>query len=338
VVGVRKRVLVLAAVVATFLLASGLACSTTQEKPQVRKDTAVQNEQNKKDAPKGTDGPSASREQAEEEKTSPELSTAKKETRTELAEAHAKVSPGYKAITDDAEALSVEVPSGWEHLTGIDSEVGANWSDFGGEGLLSSITASADLDAWHKTGRVPGTYVAASRTLAQTYSDDELVASGPNDFSYRCEAGVRRGFERPAYYGRLQAWKNCDGNGDGSAVTLVAAPEDRDCVVLLQVIMYGEDGKDVGQHIIDSFEANCGRVTAHASSASASTSASPAASASASAAPGLICDKYGCVTPEQVAQQKALAESGTEAWWPGSGIERPQPNNCAATETQADGC
>jgi hypothetical protein len=62
------------------------------------------------------------------------------------------------------------------------------------------------------------------------------------------------------------------------------------------------------------------------------------ASASATAEPGLICDEYGCMTPEEVAQQKALAESGTEAWWPGSGYERPQPNNCAATKMKADGC
>jgi hypothetical protein len=148
---------------------------------------------------------------------------------------------------------------------------------------------------------------------------------------------MRRDFERPPYSGRLQAWKNCDGNGEGSAVTLVAAPEDRECVVLLQVVMYGKSDAEVGQHILDSFEVDCGRIREGgpiSSTVSASASASPTASASASAAPGLICDKYGCMTPEEVAQQKQMGEG----WWPGSGMERPQPNNCAATKTKADGC
>jgi hypothetical protein len=121
---------------------------------------------------------------------------------------------------------------------------------------------------------------------------------------------------------------------------LAAAPEGRECVVVLQVIMYGEDDVEVGQHILDTFKVDCGRVQegGPVSTVSASVSASPAATAMASATPELICDEYGCMTPEEIAQQKALAESGTEAWWPGSGIERPQPDNCAATETKADGC
>jgi hypothetical protein len=148
---------------------------------------------------------------------------------------------------------------------------------------------------------------------------------------------VRRDFERTPYSGRLQAWKYCDGNGTSTAFTLAAAPEKRGCFVLLQVIMYGEDEAEVGQHILNTFEVDCGRVQEGGPVPSTATaSASPAAtgSASATATPGLICDEYGCMTPEEVARQKQIGEG----WWPGSGMERPQPNNCAATETRMDGC
>jgi hypothetical protein len=161
--------------------------------------------------------------------------------------------PTYKTVTDDTGALSVEVPSGWEVITGEDSEARSSWSSFGEENFSSSITASTDLDAWHNTSGVPGVYIVASRELAQRYTDDELVVSGPNDFSASCERGSRRDFDRHPYSGRMQAWKNCAGNGEANLITLAAAPEGRACVVVLQIGRYSE----AGQHILDTLEVNC---------------------------------------------------------------------------------
>jgi hypothetical protein len=166
--------------------------------------------------------------------------------------------PAYKTVTDGIGALSVEVPSGWEVMTGEDSEARSSWSSFGDENVGSSITASTDLDTWHNTSGVPGVYVVASRDLAQRYTDDELVVSGPNDFSISCERGSRRDFDRHSYSGRMQAWKNCAGNGEeADLVTLAAAPEGRACVVVLQIGMYGEADVEAGQRILDTFEADC---------------------------------------------------------------------------------
>ena len=74
--------------------------------------------------------------------------------------------PAYREVSDEAGALSVEIPSGWEVITGEDSEAGSGWSSFGGESVGSSITASTDLNAWHNTSGVPGMYDVASRELA----------------------------------------------------------------------------------------------------------------------------------------------------------------------------
>jgi len=178
--------------------------------------------------------------------------------------------PAYKMVTDNTGALKVEVPSGWEILTGKDSEEagaqeGSSWTSFAGEGVGSSITASTDLYAWHNTSGVPGAYIVASRNLARGYTDDQLLGSGPNDFSSSsCNPGARRDFVRPPYSGRMQAWKNCGRNGETDVLTLAAAPEGRECVVLLQIGMYGEADVEAGQHILDTFEVDCRLVSSYA--------------------------------------------------------------------------
>jgi hypothetical protein len=187
--------------------------------------------------------------------TSEETLTATEETGSDLSGLLNDAT--YKTVTDDTGALSVEVPSGWEVITGEDSEVGSSWSSFADENVSSSITASADLGAWQNTSGVPGVYIVALRYLAQRYTDDELVVSGPNDFSASCERGDRRDFDRHPYSGRMQVWKNCAGNGEANLVTLAAAPEGRECVAVLQIGMYGEADVEAGQRILDTFEADC---------------------------------------------------------------------------------
>ena len=198
--------------------------------------------------------------------------------------------PAYKTVTDGTGALSVEVPSGWEVMTGEDSEARSSWSSFGDENVGSSITASTDLDTWHNTSGVPGVYIVASRDLAQRDTDDGLVVSGPNDFSASCERGSRRDFDRHPYSGRMQTWKNCAGNGEeANLVTLSAAPEGRECVVLLQIGMYGEADVEAGQRILDTFEADCRLLSSSTpdSTPESSTKSAPEAD-SAPAATGVL--------------------------------------------------
>ena len=127
-----------------------------------------------------------------------------------------------------------------------DRRGGRNWSDFAGEGHKASITAAPNLDDWETAGGVPGIYAVASKGLARGYTDEQLFASGPFDLSATCQPGARSDFARGPYTGRMQAWRNCEVGAAATFVTLSAAPEGRECVVLAQLAMYGEADVEVG--------------------------------------------------------------------------------------------
>jgi hypothetical protein len=177
-----------------------------------------------------------------------------------------KPAPGYQLAKDDSGNLSVEVPSAWEIETGEKSEGAsdASWSSFAGVSIGSSITASANLGAWYDVDAagVPGVYMVASKELAQKYTDDELVTQGPHDYSSGCTPGEAQNFDRSSYSGKIQAW-NCDASGSRRANTLLtasASPQGRECVVVLQVLAYSEADREVAQHILNTFEADCERI------------------------------------------------------------------------------
>jgi hypothetical protein len=174
--------------------------------------------------------------------------------------------PAHTLVEGNSGNLSLEVPSGWkEHITAgsePEGEKGKTWSSFLGENAGPSVAAMNDLDSW-RTGARPhkGAYLVASRKLAQEYTDDQLVASGPNDYSASCEAGARRNFDRPPYSGVMQEWSNCGEESDHTALTLAAAPEGRECVVLLQIGGYLQGDEENIQHILDTFKADCGSIS-----------------------------------------------------------------------------
>ena len=150
-----------------------------------------------------------------------------------------------------AGALPVEVPTRWQHASGEAPEIGGYWWDFGGEGTEPSITSASDLEVWYSDGIVQGVDVVASRDMAR-YTDEQLVASGGNGLG-ACEPGVRSDYERGPYFGRVQAWTDCFGDPAISAVSLSAAPEGRECVVVLHALMIGEEDVEAGQRVLDTF-------------------------------------------------------------------------------------
>jgi hypothetical protein len=174
---------------------------------------------------------------------------------------------GYILLKDNTGQLSVEVPAEWKEHIIVDSEgeKGKNWSLLLGEGESAgpSITAVNDLSAW-RTGARPhkGTFMVASKKLAQEYTDDELVNQGPNDYSASCQAGTVEDFDRPPYSGKMLQWNNCGGESDHNVLTVAAAPKGRECVVVAQVGGYieTETDKENRQHVLDTFDANCRKI------------------------------------------------------------------------------
>ena len=170
--------------------------------------------------------------------------------------------PGYDLMNHQSGALSVEVPDTWKEriTTNPEGEKGNVWDSFAGESVIG-ITAVNDLHSW-RTGSKghQGMSIAASKRLAQSYTDDELAVSGPHNYSSVCKAGAHRDFDRPPYSGKIQEWDDCGGIAGHTALTLAATPKSRECVVLLLIGGYLQGEEESVQHILDTFDADCRRI------------------------------------------------------------------------------
>jgi hypothetical protein len=210
---------------------------------------------------------------------------------------HDSAEADYKMIEDPTGGLTVEVPPGWEVEIGANSEGGGgpnSWSYYAGEDISSSITTARSLDAWYQgqgAEQGSGAYIVASRTLAQKYTDDELMYSLLFDRKANiCTTGPYEDFDRSPYSVKMQTWYDCAGY-DNTSFVAAGAPGGRACVVVLAAkIAPGADDADrkAVRHILDSFEVDCGALpapapTASEASATPTASASPSATASASA-------------------------------------------------------
>jgi hypothetical protein len=165
--------------------------------------------------------------------------------------------PGYQLVENDAGNLSAEVPFEWgDRYTGYDGTFEGEDVD-ADEGVGPAITASPDMNAWAAGDPVPGMYMLASRELVREYDEDQLVDASFNDL-FSCDAGERQDFDRPPYSGKMQTW-HC--GGDGSAIfKLGAAPESRECAIVLQIKTYSEAEREAARHVLDTFEADCERI------------------------------------------------------------------------------
>jgi hypothetical protein len=191
--------------------------------------------------------------------------------------------PGYNLIQTPDGSLSAEVPPSWGVETGEDSEkqAGSNtWSYHAGEYLNSSITTAPNLDVWYSTGTT-GAYMVASKSLTQ-YSDYELTHSLLYaNKSENCTKGPYEDYNRPPYSGKIQTWYDCGVDG-ATTYSVAAAPAGRGCVVVLDARISDEADREAIEHLVNSFEVDCGRVTSEPLD-SPSVSASPTASSTVTA-------------------------------------------------------
>ena len=198
--------------------------------------------------------------------------------------------PGYKQIQDPTGGLAIEVPLGWQTLTGEASEypleTWENWSTHEAINITSSITATPDIETWYNLEPpVSGAYVVASKALAQRYTDDGLIYSGLfAPLANKCTAGPSANFDRPPYSGKMQRWDDCRGQGITNFL-VAAAPEGRECVVFLQVRTASEADYEAAQHILDTFDVDCGEIAETETTASPSASSPSSSTASSSASP-----------------------------------------------------
>lgn len=129
----------------------------------------------------------------------------------------------FIAITDDSEALYMEVPDSW---TAVD---GSPWLDDAGEILGASLAAAPDLQAFYDTFSSPGVLLLASADLG-TSTMDELVDNF--DFSEDCIYDGRSPYEDPVYTGVFDLYQECAGT-DTILIVLAAQPADQSHGVIL---------------------------------------------------------------------------------------------------------
>jgi len=219
-----------------------------------------------------------------EKKTQPKQAGAEQKGEPSPEEAPGPA-PGYNLIVTPDGSLTVEAPPGWGVQTGADSEgEGSNWSYYAGESLTSSITTASSLDGWY-AGEASGAYLAASRALTQ-YSDYELAHSLLHaQKADNCATGPYEDLDRSGYSGKIQTWYDCGGQ-KAPPFSVAAAPKGYECVVMLAARISEEADREAIEHLIDSFEVDCGRVTSEPlAAASASASSSASSSPDATSAP-----------------------------------------------------
>ena len=160
-----------------------------------------------------------------------------------LREEGAAGADDYVGISDDSGALFVSVPSAW-----TDVRSGA-WT-FQDDDVGLSLSASTDVNEWYDTYDVDGIFFAASSSLAEQFTAEELLDQ--YDLSGDCTFDAREEYTDPAYTGFEDIYTECDGT-DTEFHIIAAAPEDASFLVLVQVQIATDEGFEAYLNVINTF-------------------------------------------------------------------------------------
>ncbi|MDQ3879948.1 MAG: hypothetical protein M3295_02555 [Chloroflexota bacterium] len=149
----------------------------------------------------------------------------------------------YQSITDEQSVLFMSVPKSWTDVRS------GGWT-FDGQDVGLSLTASTDVDQWYEGYDVDGAFFAASTSLADQYSPEELLDQ--YDLSGDCTLDHRADYSDPAYTGMEDIYTDC-GGGDTQFSIIAASPEDNSFLVLVQTQVATDEGFAAYQNILNTF-------------------------------------------------------------------------------------
>lgn len=149
----------------------------------------------------------------------------------------------YMSITDDAGAITMEVPAEWGDVDGAVWEVD-------GEVTGSALVASSNLDNFYNDYDTPGVIFLASEAMAAVSSVEELLELG--DSSADCVYEGRYDYEDAIYAGAYDLYSGCGGS-DSLLVVLAAFPEDYSYATLLFIQAVTDADLAAADHILDTF-------------------------------------------------------------------------------------
>lgn len=152
----------------------------------------------------------------------------------------------YQTISDDTGTLTVEVPTVWTDLNG------SAWA-IDGEEVGQQVAAAPSLDGFYNTWTTPGVVFAVSASMADSFTDSELLDQ--LDFSESCTYDSRVPYEDALYAGSYDIWTDCGGSGT-LFIVLAAKPATEHQVLLVQVQVVSDADLEALDHILASFVAN----------------------------------------------------------------------------------
>ena len=135
----------------------------------------------------------------------------------------------YMWITDDYNAIEVEVPSEWSDVDGSpwlrDDVIIGSW-----------LSAAADLDTFNQSWAVPGITFGASSALLDSFGTTEAWLNAVRDMDYlqACEYAERVNYEDALYVGQYDVYDNCGGESN-MYISLAAVPSDDNPAFMIDV-------------------------------------------------------------------------------------------------------
>ncbi|MCK5794889.1 MAG: trypsin-like peptidase domain-containing protein [Anaerolineales bacterium] len=145
---------------------------------------------------------------------------------------------GYMAITDDYEALYVEIPSNWTQING---EV---WSDYWGDLYFEAadVAAAPDLDEYFSRYDYPGIRFSASEDWGAIGGYIQLLEGIRYIYEDNCTWEWRETYEDPVYEGAYEYW-DCGRDADVIVIGVrpIAAPTAYLVLVQVQVSSINAD-------------------------------------------------------------------------------------------------
>ncbi len=151
---------------------------------------------------------------------------------------------GYTVVTDDYNAIEVEIPSAWSDFNG-----GAWTRD--DRVIGSAISASSNLDDFWNTWSTAGVWFSASEELAPYY-DAAGYLDSLEDYGGSCVYEGRFDYEDNAYVGLYDFYSDC-GDIGSSLINVVAFPADYAYIVWVQTQIVTDADLDALDHILNSF-------------------------------------------------------------------------------------
>ncbi|MCX6070068.1 MAG: S1C family serine protease [Chloroflexi bacterium] len=154
----------------------------------------------------------------------------------------------YVAVTDDYQAIQVEVPAAWSDVDG------APWTwDNGAD--FASIYAAPDLQQFQENWGTPGVRFNVTADKEKVGGHIQVLDwTRSYDFLVDCELDSRYDYDDGYYRGAFDYYEKCNGTTDYMILAAVPKQNSGDILILLEVQIVSDADLDAAEHILSTFD------------------------------------------------------------------------------------